>query len=150
MHDGELVECPAAGTRCDVVYQKLINNCVGDEVLDIRVPVINGELPFVYLKHRSLRYRFSNRNARVAMASVDSVFTDDETARIKEFVEKLGLDFGELDVLRDVDDGMIYIVDVNNTPCGPPNRLAKADSARAIEILSKTFDTEFFANTPLA
>ena len=147
MHDGEVVECPTTATRSDVVCQKLINNTVDDEVVDIRVPVIKGELPFVYLKYRSLRYRFSNMNARATMGSVDSVFTTDEITRIKQFAEKLGLDFGELDVLRDVDDGKIYIVDVNNTPCGPPNHLGKAESARAIELLSKAFDTEFFAKT---
>lgn len=148
MHDGEVVECPTTATRSDVVYQKLINNTLEeDEVLDIRVPIIKGEIPFVYLKYRSLKARFSNMNARVTMGTVESVFTSSEIARIKQFAEKLSLDFGELDILRDVDDGVIYIVDVNNTPCGPPNHLKKADSARAIEILSKTFDTEFFART---
>lgn len=147
MHDGQLVQCPTAATLLGVVYQKLINNAVGDEVQDIRVPVINGELPFVYLKFRSLRYRFSNMNTRATMLSIDSAFTRAEVALIKEFAEKLGLDFGELDVLRDVGDGKIYIVDVNNTPCGPPNHLSKTESAHALEILSKTFDTEFFART---
>ncbi|OBF40820.1 hypothetical protein A5724_07135 [Mycobacterium sp. ACS1612] len=148
MHDGEVVECPTSATRHDVVYQKLINNTAGDDdVLDIRVPVINGELPFVYLKYRRMRYRFSNMNARATMASTDSVFTTDEITKIKQFAKKLGLDFGELDVLRDVDDGTIYIVDVNNTPCGPPNHLGKAESAHAIELLSKAFDTAFLAKT---
>lgn len=32
----------------------------------------------------------------------------------------LGLDYGELDVLRDVEDGKLYVVDVNNTPWAPP------------------------------
>lgn len=147
MHDGEVVECPTHATRSDVVYQKLINNTVEDEVLDLRVPIIKGEIPFVYLKYRSLRSRFSNMNARVTLGWVESAFTNDEIIRIKQFAEKLGLDFGELDVLRDVDDGKIYIVDVNNTPCGPPNHLDKADSARAIQILSDSFNKEFFART---
>jgi hypothetical protein len=147
MHDGILVECPTTATDGDVVYQKLINTGVGDEVLDIRVPVLKGELPFVYLKYRSVRYRFGNLNSRATICSVDSVFSSDEQARIKEFAEQLGLDFGELDVLRDVDDGKIYIVDANNTPCFPPKRLGKAESARALQILSKTFDKQFFART---
>jgi hypothetical protein len=148
MHDGEAIECPTIATRSDVVYQKVINNTVEDEVLDIRVPIVGGEIPFIYLKYRSLRSRFSNKNTSVTMGTVDSVFAREEIIRIKQFAEKLGLDFGELDVLRDGDDGNIYIVDVNNTPCGPPNGLGKAESARAIRILSSTFNTEFFARTP--
>jgi hypothetical protein len=148
MHDGEVVECPTSATRSDVVYQKIINNTVEGEVLDVRVPIIRGEIPFVYVKYRRLRSRFSNMNTRAAMASVDSVFTGDEKMKIKQFAEKLGLDYGELDVLRDVDDGNIYIVDVNNTPCGPPNRLSKAESSRAVRILSNSFYTQFLANAP--
>jgi hypothetical protein len=34
----------------------------------------------------------------------------------------MGLDYGELDVLRDADDGRLYVVDVNTTPFGPVNR----------------------------
>jgi hypothetical protein len=145
MHDGVTVECPTTPTGSDVVYQKLINNVAGNEVLDVRVPVIGETMPFAYLKYRRLRSRFSNWNSRVTMDSVDSVFTSDELTRIKQFTEKLGLDFGELDILRDNDDGQIYIVDVNNTPCGPPNHLGKSDAARAMQLLSSTFNTEFLA-----
>jgi hypothetical protein len=147
MHDGEVVDCPTTAPRSDVVFQKMINNTVDDEVLDIRVPIIGDAIPFVYLKYRSLSSRFSNKNTRVTMAAVDSVFTAAEISGIKQFARMLGLDFGELDVLRDVDDGIIYIVDVNNTPCGPPNHLGKPECMRAIEIMSNAFDSEFFAST---
>ncbi len=137
-----------SSTRSDVVYQKMINNTLGDEVLDIRVPIIKGTVPFVYLKYRRLTSRFSNKNiasdGRIPWCPFSLIM---RSARIKQFAEKLGLDFGELDVLRDVDNGKIYIVDVNNTPCGPPNHLAKAESARAIQILSDSFNTVFFART---
>lgn len=32
----------------------------------------------------------------------------------------MGLDYGELDVLRDTEDGKLYVADVNNTPWDPP------------------------------
>jgi hypothetical protein len=147
MHDGEVVECPSVATRNDVIFQRLINNTTGDEVLDIRVPIVRDQIPFVYLKYRRVRSRFSNMNSRVHMAAPDSVFSGDETAKIKRFAERLGLDFGELDVLRDVDDGKIYIIDVNNTPCGPPNHLGRAGSKRAVQLLTQSFNTEFFAGT---
>ncbi|WP_101951664.1 hypothetical protein [Mycobacterium sp. 3519A] len=147
MHDGQLVECPIIAARSGVIYQRLINNAADDEVLDIRVPIIGTDIPFVYLKYRSLRSRFSNKNTRVTMSAVDAVFTSDEVAKIKRFADELGLGFGELDILRDVDDGDIYIVDVNNTPCGPPNHLCKEESRRAVQILSHSFDTQFLTSS---
>ncbi|MDQ6770676.1 MAG: hypothetical protein M3Z54_11900, partial [Gemmatimonadota bacterium] len=51
----------------------------------------------------------------------------------------IGMDFGELDVLRDRNSGKIYVVDANNTPAGPPTVLSKQDSARALHILLESF-----------
>jgi hypothetical protein len=147
MHDGRVIECPVTAKESNVVYQRVINNTLQDEVLDIRVPVINGDMPLVYLKYRSLRYRFSNTNTRATLEAVESVFSSEEISQLKRFAGNLGLDFGELDVLRDVDDGRIYVVDVNNTPCGPPNHLGKKDSTRAIQALSNSFHAEFLART---
>jgi hypothetical protein len=39
----------------------------------------------------------------------------------------------ELDVLRDADDGRIYVVDTNPTPWGPPEKLDKSSQKEAIE-----------------
>ncbi len=148
MHDGTLIECPTTTTRTDVVFQKLINNTTGDEVVDIRVPIVGGSIPLIYWKYRDARSRFSNRNARAKVGPPDSAFSDRELVLIQQFAKKLGLDFGELDVLRDVDDGQIYIVDVNNTPCGPPNHLGKAESEQAVKLLSASFNEEFVRKAP--
>ncbi|KWX56724.1 hypothetical protein [Mycobacterium sp. NAZ190054] len=145
MHDGRTVDCPVATIRRGAVYQRLINNVLDHQAVDIRVPVVGTDVPFVYRKYRSLRSRFSNTNTSVEIDSADSAFSAEEMRKIQEFVQRLGLDYGELDVLRDVDDGRIYIVDVNNTPCGPPNHLDKADVERAIEMLSESFETQFMA-----
>lgn len=143
MHDGILVECPMATTRTDVVFQRLINNTSGDAVVDIRVPIVGGSIPLVYWKYRDAKSRFSNRNDLVQIGSPGSAFSGRELVLIQRFARRLGLDFGELDILRDVDDGQIYIVDVNNTPCGPPNHLGKAECKEAVRMLSDSFDTEF-------
>lgn len=55
----------------------------------------------------------------------------------------MGLDWGELDILRNKDDGRAYIVDVNNTPAGPPNHLSKEDKERALQQLATTFARVF-------
>ena len=59
------------------------------------------------------------------------------------FARALGIDYGELDILRDRDDGRIYIVDVNNTPFGPPNHLPWSDSRRAVRRLAHAVSEQF-------
>jgi hypothetical protein len=143
MHDGEVIDCPTNTRRRDVVYQKMINNAVGNKVMDIRVPTIKDQIPFVYLKYRRLSSRFSNVNASVTIAAADSVLADHELTSLLEFANRFGLDYGELDVLRDSDDGRIYVIDVNNTPDGPPNHLSKAEGKRAMRMLSNSFRAKF-------
>jgi hypothetical protein len=41
--------------------------------------------------------------------------------------DRIGLDFGELDLLRDRADGRIYVVDVNPTVNGPTVVLSASD-----------------------
>jgi len=53
-----------------------------------------------------------------------------------QLCHELGLDYGELDVLINVDDGKVYIVAVNNTPFGPPKILDSRSAALALESLS--------------
>jgi hypothetical protein len=123
LHDGRIIRCPAP-REPGVVYQKVLNNETGGGfVVDHRVPVFRGHVPFVYLKHRPLETRFSNTNAFVRIAQPDAVFSADELAGIVRFCAAIGLDYGELDVLRDKADGRIYIIDVSKTPWGPPNHL---------------------------
>jgi hypothetical protein len=101
-------------------------------VVDIRVPVVGGEMPFVYLKYRPLGDRFRNANSRVEVAPTGRVLSLGERERIRAFCRLIGLDLGELDVLRDAADGRIYVVDVNHMPFGPPRPMRPADASRAL------------------
>jgi hypothetical protein len=124
LHDGRIIRCPAPREGAGVVYQRVLNNeTEGGFVVDLRVPVFRGHVPFVYLKHRPLANRFSNTNAFVRIAGSAEIFSDNELAGILRFCEAIGLDYGELDVLRDSAGGKIYIIDVSKTPWGPPNHL---------------------------
>ena len=123
-----------------MVYQKEIDNITGDGlVLDYRVPVHGNNIPLVYLKYRPMETRFSNTNNFVEMKETPEIFSDEEIEKILKFTEKMGIDFGELDILRDK-DGRIYIVDVNSSPWGPPNGLPVADQKMAVKILTKSFE----------
>lgn len=139
-HDGRIVSCPIAAPRHDRVYQRLVDNTFnGREFIDIRTPVVGGKAPFVYLKRRMRDLRFSNDNHRVDLAPVDAMLSKEELAKIADFTRAIGLDFGGLDVLRDREDGRIYIVDANKTDMGPPSALSAQDKLKAMRGIADAF-----------
>ena len=139
-HDGVIIECPYAAPRSDRVYQKLVDNTFdGEEFVDIRTPIVGGQIPFVYLKRRMRNLRFSNENHRVDLVDADAMLSPAEQARIKAFARAMALDFGGLDVLRDREDGRIYIVDANKTDMGPPAAMPGSEKLRAMRGLASAF-----------
>jgi hypothetical protein len=142
-HDGRVVHGPTA-VGDDCVAQIPVDNVLGNSVQDIRVPIIRGTIPFVYLKYRPLMYRFDNVNSSAVMAGTDEAFSRKEILHIISLCKMLCLDYGELDVLRDRTTGLLYVVDANNTPSGPPQGIAPAEAAAAIRLLSASFCAAFF------
>jgi hypothetical protein len=139
-HDGRIVVCPIEQPLRDCVYQRLIDNTFdGDEFVDIRTPVVGGRIPFVYLKRRTRALRFSNENRRVDLVDADAVLSRNEQERIGAFARAMALDFGGLDVLRDREDGRIYVVDANKTDMGPPSALPGRDKMTAMRGLARAF-----------
>jgi hypothetical protein len=139
VHDGMIIEGPCTPTP-GRVYQRVIDNVEGDFVIDLRVPVVGDEIPFVYRKWRPLATRFANTNTRCDVVDRAAEFDADECAGLVRFAATVGLDIGELDVLRDRGDGRLYVVDVNKTPYGPPNGLGDADGAGAMQSLAEAFE----------
>jgi hypothetical protein len=144
LHDGTIVHCPLE-PEDGYVYQRVINNQYGDIVQDIRVPLIGGTIPFVYYKYRSAGQRFSVTNARAKIVETQEALNCAEQAKIMEFGEALGLDVGELDILRDRDSGLIYITDAANTPWGPPNHTDEQDAREAVRALAACFQERYLA-----
>jgi hypothetical protein len=126
-HDGQIVRCPIASDEVQptMVYQKLIDNSVGsDLVRELRVGVIGFDPTDVVVKQRAIRSRFPGfgDGKGKTLESVDAVFTGEEIAKIRQFNREIGLEFGEIDILRDNTDSRIYIIDANKTAsflCGP-------------------------------
>lgn len=142
-HDGHLVSCPRE-PQSGMVYQRLIDNRIDDDtVCDIRVPITGAEIPLIYFKFKHLRDRFSNDTCRVEQWPPDKALGDEEINRILSFANRIGLDYGELDVLRHRKDGRIYIVDVNKTPWGPPQGLPQPAHKKALDLLEKSFRRAF-------
>lgn len=141
-HDGRIIEAPIEYSDFDdeMVYEKLIDNELeGDSVLDYRVPIYGEKIPLIYLKYRPVKSRFLNDNTMVEMESPENVFESSEIHQIIQFAKSIGMDYGELDVLRNRRDGRIYIVDANNTPFGPPNGLSEKNMESALSLMAVSF-----------
>jgi hypothetical protein len=143
-HDGRVVVGPVAAPDPRYVYQRLVDNLVGDGMVeDIRLPVFGDIVPFGYRKYRPVAQRFSNKNSSAEVAPVDDLLSADELTRFLAFCRDLRLDYGEVDVLRDRGNGRLYVVDANPTPFGPPNHIARGDARRAMAMLAEAFDLGF-------
>lgn len=143
-HDGTVIECPINQTEPGRVYEKLVDNAVSDYLVeDIRIPVVGTRLPFAYLKRRFIKERFSNSNRSIKRVPIDSVISEREQELILRFAAEMGLDWGEVDAMRDRGDGRLYLVDVNKTPGGPPTRMAFFPKIAAVNALAEAFEAEF-------
>ena len=147
LHKGRIIECPISQIDRDFVYVKLIRNeTEGGFVEDMRVPVYGNKIPFVYLKYRSVKDRFVDRdhtNKKATITEIAEVLSEDEVSNIHRYCERIGLEYGEVDVLRDRGDGRIYIVDANNAPSGPPSPISSDEAKVAVVRLAKTFEETF-------
>ncbi len=120
-HDGKIIDCPIDSKKSGVIYQKLIDNEVEKgKVVDFRVPVIKGTIPIVYKylkKNLNEEQRFFGYPSLISVELMEAkdVFTSEEIRKISDFCQKIGLDYGEIDVLKDQEDRRIYIIDANNT-----------------------------------
>lgn len=132
-HDGQIIDAPVQAVEAGYIYQILIDNTYSDHlVMDIRVPVVGEVLDFAYIKLREISERFKNTTINTQLESIHQLLSDKELDQINTFCKKLNLEYGELDILRNKDDQKIYIVDINNTPQGPPANTSKKDAQIAL------------------
>lgn len=144
--DTEIVQCPVKEIEDGYVYLKLIDAQLDDNiVIDYRISIIGNSIPLLYLKKKPLKQRFLNDAVEITLHSPDEFLSKEELEKTLQLCKKIGLDYGELDILRDNNDGRIYIIDANNTPWGPPADLTKHDNKKALEILSAAFEKEYLS-----
>jgi len=120
-HDGVVINCPIAPAdlREDCAYQKLVDSVNnGTQSEDLRLAIVGDQISVVFHKFKDLGKRFGTDYAQVDVVEAKDVFSETERELILTFCQKMGLDFGAIDVMRDKNDGRIYIVDVNKT-CMP-------------------------------
>ena len=142
---GRLVTGPIAEPDPRFVYQRLIDSGRDGRMIEYRLPVVFERLPLVYVQEKALpEETIKTEKFGLELAEVDSLFSAAEQDGIRAFCRGMGLDFGELDILRDKGDGEIYILDANKTPggFGMLNRMNWRAEQRhaAIEQLAAAFE----------
>ncbi|MGV8839910.1 MAG: hypothetical protein ACWA6X_06350 [Bauldia sp.] len=122
-HDGVVRTGPLTETRPGKVYQRLLHHERGGLLEELRIAVLFGTVPHVVVCWKSADHRFERLASRARLCDPGEVLSADELRRIAAFCAALGLDFGELDAIRDPSDGRLYVLDANKTPIGPARAL---------------------------
>lgn len=136
VHDGGVITAPAPA-RAGYVYQRLVDTTGPDGLVhDLRTPCVGGRPVVVWEKTKPVERRFAIHNSRAVLRDPGDVYSAEELERIAAFTDRMGLDWGGLDILRDRHDGRIYIVDANKTDLGPVIALSWGDKLRSMHRLS--------------
>ena len=147
-HSGQVVTGPLEVIKPGWVYQQVINNSSDSlglpssgsgKAVDFRVPIFGSARQHAYIKYRPLSSRFGNVNDLAEFVDIDSLFTPREIENLNEFCKRAGLDYGEIDVIRDSASNLIFVLDVNKTPLGPPNGLSESGVADALSFYMQSF-----------
>jgi|GEM_PF-794231 len=137
--DSRIIRAPFK-PKGDFAYQRLIDTELQPGfVTDFCCPTVKGEVPLIYVKARPKDARFSKIDSHTALVDTENVLRPEERAQISRFCADIGLDWGCLNVLRDKNDGRIYIVGVNKNDIGPPRALPFKDKLRSVDILAASF-----------
>ena len=106
---GKIVNCPCKNER-GWHYQKLLQDIHTGRIQEYRVFIV-GRIVAVNKKIKKIGNRFHTIVEKNEYKQINDVFTDNEVKKINEFCEKIGVEYAELDLLRDKE---LYIIDVNN------------------------------------
>lgn len=137
-HDGRVMQGPLSGRRRGYVYQRYVDAIDDGKILELRTGLIGGDIPGVIQKWRP-PYNWRSYTGRSAVQLATDVYSAEEIRQLIAFAGLMGLEYGELDVLRDKGNGRIYVLDANRTPYGPPKLLAAAEADRAADLMAEAF-----------
>lgn len=142
-HDGVVLTEPTT-RESGYIYQKLVDNIEGEWAIDIRVPIIHGVIPCIWKKYKRATDRFDNMH-HAKLVKIDEEFTREEVKKLAEFVQEFGIEYAEIDVIRDNISGVMYIVDVNNTASSihPITHIPAKDYRTTIKEMGSLFEKTF-------
>src|SRR5690606_14183748 len=110
---GSLVDCPIEAPEPGYVYQRFVDALDEDGNLEeIRITIVGDRIPVVRVRAKPLDpAKIKEKHVKIVVRDATDVFTPEEIALIVRLAHRIGVQFGELDVLRDRHDGRIYVVD---------------------------------------
>lgn len=117
-----------------------------DTLYELRIPIVGGIIPCVLFKTRNRGLRFTSKNRSIQIVNPLKYLTEQECNKIITYCRYIGLEMGEIDVLRSHEDGRIYIIDVNNTSWWPPNKLGDIDRNIVLNLIWNAFLESFIPN----
>ncbi len=118
-HAGQVVEGPIAVPDKDMVYQRLVDSRAQDgRILQLRLVIMGGRLLFTYAKWRPYPQWFKGTELTTPSDSNEFLSAADQEMLLR-FAAAIGIEYGELDTLRDRESGLLYVVDANRTPVRP-------------------------------
>jgi len=139
-HDAVLLEAPLPADE-GFVYQRLITPVAMEKGYpDFRTFIVGGEAVAVNRNFHPVDDRFHDLATYAELIPLQDAFTPAELEAIRVFNERIGLDFGVLDIMRDGDDGRIYIMDCNNTPTGPARKMPVSHQLRLMQTVAEAFE----------
>jgi len=141
-HDGIILTGPEE-PKSGFVYQKLVDTVVENETEEIRVLYIGKVLDICYLKRHPIEGRFLIPSNSVQILQTESLLSKHEVRDIAKMCALIGMEYGEIDVMRDRVDGRIYVIDMNRTPAGPPLKFSATERKKVIGKLADAFEDGF-------
>jgi hypothetical protein len=149
-HDGTIITGPISQAeyerdRDGVVYSVQVNNVDGEFINDLRVLWCGHVAPMLDRKERPVTSRFGHGGTGVFIEPVADHFSPSEVEQLGQFCRAFDLDYGELDVLRDRDNGRLYVVDVNKTPNRPLSHMDAEYATAALTGMAVEFAKGFLA-----
>ncbi len=149
-HDGRIMRGPLQSSEIKggYTYQRLINNLTeNNEAEDLRTVIVGSKIPVVYQIRRNKNEQFEGYGRCIKVMTANEAFSAKEQQELIECARQIGLDFGEMDVLRDQENWMTYVVDINKTTISPPADLCLKDQIAALQKVGQAFEHEFWYTT---
>ncbi len=153
-HDARIFDA-AAEPDLGYVYQRPLQNRYAEGLFEeIRLPYVGACLPVCIVKLKVDERRFLGMPGLDEIRTVESdelyavanavplelMFSREEIAQFDRFAREMGLDCGEFDIIRDGDNGRLYLIDVNKTAAGPTILLGPRDMSRYLDTYAEAVD----------
>ena len=145
-HDFKIIRLPAKKEK-GFVYQKLIDSRSSlTHFEEMRVCIFKNTISCVFIKSKQISNPIKGFDLAWFYSHANDFLSENEQFLILLFSKEFGLDYGELDILRNNSDGKIYILDVNNMPANFLFRKLAADQIdRAKSFYANSFSLNFIS-----